>query len=56
MNLCTLRRVIFSGITWPRCLPLFFFFFLSIRILNKTINEHTNCYLKADDTLLKITI
>ena len=31
-------------------------FFLSIRILNKTINEHTGCYLKADDTLLKITI
>ena len=31
-------------------------FFLSIRILNKTINEHTDCYLKVDDTLLKITI
>ena len=35
---------------------LFAFFFLSVRILNKTINEHTDCYLKADDTLLKITI
>ena len=32
------------------------FFFLSIRILNKTINEHTDCYLKDDDTLLKITV
>ena len=32
------------------------FSFLSIRILNKTINEHTDYYLKADDTLLKITI
>ena len=27
-----------------------------IRMLNKVINEHTNCYLKADDTLLKIII
>ena len=35
----------------PRCVA-----FLFIRILNKVINEHTNCYLKADDTLLKITI
>ena len=35
----------------PRCLA-----FLLIRILNKVINEHTDCYLKADDTLLKITI
>ena len=33
-----------------------FFFILSIGILHKTINEHTDCYLKADDTLLKITI
>ena len=30
--------------------------FLFIRILNSVINEHTDCYLKADDTLLKITI
>ena len=30
--------------------------FLFIRILNKVINEHTDCYLKVDDTLLKITI
>ena len=30
--------------------------FLFIRILNRVINEHTDCYLKADDTLLKITI
>ena len=43
-------------------LSTFFFFlprfltFLSIRILNKVINEHTYCYLKADDILLKITI
>ena len=35
----------------PRCLT-----FLSLRILNKVINKHTDCYLKADDTLLKITI
>ena len=35
----------------PRCLT-----FLFIRMLNKVINEHTDCYLKADDTLLKITI
>ena len=35
----------------PRCLS-----FLFIRILNKVINEHTDCYLKDDDTLLKITI
>ena len=35
----------------PRCLT-----FLFIRMLNKVINEHINCYLKADDTLLKITI
>ena len=35
----------------PRCLP-----FLFIRILNNVINEHTDCYLKTDDTLLKITI
>ena len=34
-----------------RCLT-----FLFIRMLNKVINEHTYCYLKADDTLLKITI
>ena len=25
-------------------------------ILNKVINEHTDYYLKAEDTLLKITI
>ena len=25
MNLCTLKCVIFSGITWPSCLPFFFF-------------------------------
>ena len=31
-------------------------FFRSIRILNKTINEHIDCYLKVGDTLLKITI
>ena len=30
--------------------------FLFIRILNRVINEHTDCYLKADDTLLNITI
>ena len=30
--------------------------FLFIRILNKVINEHIDCYLKADDTLLKIKI
>ena len=30
--------------------------FLFIRILNRVINEHTDFYLKADDTLLKITI
>ena len=35
----------------PRCLT-----FLFIRMLNKVINKHTDCYLKADDTLLKITI
>ena len=35
----------------PICLD-----FLFIRILNKVINEHTDCYLKDDDTLLKITI
>ena len=35
----------------PRCLA-----FLFIRIFNKAINEHTDCYLKVDDTLLKITI
>ena len=35
---------------------LFASFFRSIRILNKIINEHTDCYLKAGDTLLKITI
>ena len=35
----------------PICLA-----FLFIRTLNKVINEHTDCYLKADDTLLKITI
>ena len=35
----------------PICLA-----FLFIRILNKVINEHTYFYLKADDTLLKITI
>ena len=35
----------------PICLA-----FLYIRILNKVINEHTDCYLKIDGTLLKITI
>ena len=35
----------------PICLD-----FLFIRILNKGINEHTDCYLKTDGTLLKITI
>ena len=35
----------------PRCLTFRF-----IRMLNKVINEHTYCYLKSDDTLLKITI
>ena len=35
----------------PRC-PAFLF----MRILNKVINEHTDRHLKADDTLLKITI
>ena len=35
----------------PRCLT-----FRSIRILNKVINDHTDCYLKADNTLLKIKI
>ena len=35
----------------PRCLT-----FLFIRMLNNVINEHTDCYLKANDTLLKITI
>ena len=42
-------------------LSAFFFFlrcltFRSIRILNQVINEHTDCYLKADNTLLKIII
>ena len=32
------------------------FFFLLIRKLNKVINKYTDCYQKADDTLLKITI
>ena len=35
----------------PRC-PAFLF----MRILNKVINKHKDRYLKADDTLLKITI
>ena len=35
----------------PRCLT-----FLFIRMLNKIINERIDYYLKADDTLLKITI
>ena len=35
----------------PICLA-----FLFIRILNKVINEHTDCYLKTYGTLLKITI
>ena len=35
----------------PICLT-----FLFIRILNKVINGHTNCYLKIDGTLLKITL
>ena len=63
MNLCILRCVIFSVLPGQAvCFYLFYFFlprcltFLSIRILNKVINKHTNCYLKADDTLLKITI
>ena len=30
--------------------------FLFIRMLSKVINENTDCYLKADDTLLNITI
>ena len=58
-NSCILRCVISSGATWPSCL-LFFFFrcltFRSIRILNKVITEYTDCYLKADNTLLKIII
>ena len=37
-------------------LPICLVFFLFIRKLNKVINEHTDCYPKADDTLLKITI
>ena len=58
MNLCILNCVIFSVVSWLSC--LFFFYrdallFLFIRMLNKVINEHTDCYLKADDTLLKIT-
>ena len=50
-----LRRflVMLPAFLLPICL---FFFFLFIRILNKVINEHPDCYLKADDTLLKITI
>ena len=27
-----------------------------MKILNKVINKHTDCHLKVDDTLLKITI
>ena len=30
--------------------------FLFMRILNKVIDKHTDRHLKADDTLLKITI
>ena len=40
-----------SAFFFLRCLT-----FRSIRILNKVINEHTDCYLKADNTLLKIII
>ena len=35
------------------CLVIFLLF---IRKLNKVINDHTDCYPKDDDTLLKITI
>ena len=40
-----------SVILLPRCLT-----FLFIRMLSKIINKRIDCYLKADDTLLKITI
>ena len=58
INSCIQRCVIFSGATWPSCLLFFFrcLTFRSIRILNQVINKHTNCYLKDDNTLLKIII
>ena len=40
-----------SAFFFLRCLT-----FRSIRILNQVINDHTDCYLKADNTLLKIII
>ena len=48
-----LRRFLaeLSAFLLPICLV-----FLFTRILNRVINEHTDCYLKADDTLLEITI
>ena len=46
-----LERFLAELFLLPRCLT-----FLFIRMLNKVINEHTDCYLKAGDTLLKITI
>ena len=58
MNLCILKcnflecfLVVLSVFLLPRCLA-----FLFIRILNKVINKNTDGYLKADGTLLKITI
>ena len=52
----------FLGCYLAKLSAFFFFFllgclkFLSIRILNKVINEHTDYYLKADNILLKIKI
>ena len=40
----------------PAFLLLIRLVFLFMRLLNRVINEHTDCYLKADDTLLKVTI
>ena len=52
MNLCILKCL---GVSWPSCL-FFFYRDAFIRMLNKIINDRIDCYLKADDTLLKITI
>ena len=40
----------------PAFLLLICLAFLFIRILNKVINRHIDCYLKSDGTLLKITL
>ena len=57
INSCVMRCVIFSGATWTSCL---LFFFLDPPLLDpygyQVINEHRDCYLKADNTLLKIII